>query len=393
MTPGKIRKEMLEKMSDTIPEEMKLPTGSKLVLSSSPHVSASENLRKIMVKVIAALLPAAAAGVWLFGFRALLVIAVTVLSCVGAEALWCKLAKKSVSGALGDFSAVVTGVILALNLPATVPFYVPVIGAFLAIWLGKQVFGGLGSNPFNPAVVARVGLLIALPAAMTIWSPPRGMDKNYPQAEVFFGASMMEKVKAGDLDGVTCATPLGLMTDTRKIVHTGDSKELEAKAARNFDKVNSPELLKKYFWGVRPGCIGETCVPALLLGLAVLLFFRLVNWRVPLCFAGSTFLFAGVIHFFFPGVTRPALFHLLTGGLLIGAIFMATDMVTSPVTNWGCVLFGTGCGIITAVIRIWGNYPEGVSFAILLMNALVPFIDRLCTRSVFGSRAQGEEKK
>lgn len=383
---------MLEKMSDNIPDEIKLPTGSKLVLSSSPHVSASESLRKIMLKVIAALLPAVVAGVWLFGFRALAVIAVTVISCVGAEALWCRLVKKSVSGALGDFSAVVTGVILALNLPAAVPFYVPVIGAFLAIWLGKQLFGGLGSNPFNPAVVARVGLLIALPAAMTIWSPPRGMDKNYPQAETFFGSAMMKKVNAGELDGITCATPLGLMTDTRKIVQTEGDRHQAAAARHNFDKVNSPELLKKYFWGIRPGCIGETCVPALLLGLGILLIFRLVNWRVPLAFAGSVFLLSGIVNFFFPGVTPPPLFHLLTGGLLIGAIFMATDMVTSPVTNTGCLIFGIGCGIITTVIRIWGNYPEGVSFAILLMNALVPLIDRLCVRSVFGSRAQNREQ-
>ncbi len=379
-------------MSDNISENIKLPTGEKLVLSSSPHVSASESVRKIMLKVIAALLPAAAAGIWLFGLRALAVILVTVVSCVAAETLWCRLAGKRIGSALGDLSAVVTGMILALNLPAAVPFYVPVIGAFLAIWLGKQVFGGLGHNPFNPAVVARVGLLIALPAAMTLWSPPRGMDKNYPQAEYFFGSAMMKKVAAGELDGITCATPLGLMTDTRKIVHTPNDRHLIAAARHNFDKVSSPELLKKYFWGVRSGCIGETCTPALLLGLVILLCFKLINWRVPLCFIGSTALFAGVIHWFFPGVTPPALFHLLTGGLLIGAIFMATDMVTSPVTNWGCVIFGMGCGLITVVIRIWGNYPEGVSFAILLMNALVPLIDRLCTRAPFGEKERKKEQ-
>lgn len=380
-------------MSENISETIQLPVGDKLVLSSSPHVGVSDSVRKIMLKVIAALLPAAAAGVWLFGMRALAVIAVTVISAVAAEALWCKFAGKSVSGALGDFSAVVTGVILALNLPAAVPLYVPVIGGFLAIWLGKQVFGGLGSNPFNPAVVARVALLIALPAAMTMWSPPRGMDKTYPEAEKFFGAAAMEKVNAGLLDGITCATPLGMMTDTRKIVETKNDPALKRAAERNFDTVSRPELLKKYFWGVRPGCIGETCVPALLLGCLMLLFFKLINWRVPLAFAGSAALTAWAVNFFFPGVTPPALFHLLTGGLLIGAIFMATDMVTSPVTNSGCVVFGVGCGLITMVIRIWGNYPEGVSFAILLMNALVPLIDRICVRTVFGSRPGNREER
>ena len=203
----------------------------------------------------------------------------------------------------------------------------------------------------------------------------------------------MEKVNAGLLDGITCATPLGMMNDTRKIVETKNDPALKRAAERNFDSVSRPELLKKYFWGVRPGCIGETCVPALLLGALMLIFFKLINWRVPLAFAGSAALTAWAVNFFFPGVTPPALFHLLTGGLLIGAIFMATDMVTSPVTNSGCVVFGVGCGIITMVIRIWGNYPEGVSFAILLMNALVPLIDRVCVRTVFGSRPGNREER
>lgn len=380
-------------MSEQLSGELKLPTGEKLVISSSPHIGASDSVRKIMLKVLAALLPAAGAGVWLFGLRALIVILVTTAACVGAEALWCLLAKKKILPVISDCSAAVTGVILALNLPASVPLYVPVIGAFLAIWLAKQVFGGLGYNPFNPAVTARVGLLIALPAAMTLWSPPRGMDKNYPNSEIFFGASAMNKVNADQLDGVTCATPLGIMTDTGKITDTGKDRKKIAAAKRNFDRVDSSELLKKYFWGVRPGCIGETCLPALLLGCALLLFFKLINWRIPVCFIGSMMLLTGIINYFYPGVTPPALFHLLTGGVVLGAVFMATDMVTSPVTNWGCVLFGCGCGLITAVIRIWGNYPEGVSFAILIMNALVPLIDKMCLRRPFGHTLKQERKK
>lgn len=378
-------------MSENITSDIKLPTGENLVLSSSPHISASGSVRGIMLKVIIALAPAAAAGIWFFGISAAIVIAVTVVSCVAAEALWCRFAGKPIIPAIGDFSAVVSGLILALNLPSSVPLYVPVIGAFIAIWLGKQVFGGLGHNPFNPAIVARVALLIALPAAMTIWVPPRGMDKDYPGAEVFFGSAAMKQVKKGALDGISCATPLGIMTDTEKVIDVSDRHKLAA-AKRNFDLINTPYLLEKYFWGVRPGCIGETCIPALLLGGIILFLFRLINWRVPVCFIGSVAVLSGAVNFFFPGVTPPALFHLFTGGLFLGAIFMATDMVSSPVSNKGCILFGLGCGIITSVIRIWGNYPEGVSFGILFMNALVPLIDRWCSRRPFGSVRRREGK-
>ena len=380
-------------MSEQLSGDVKLPTGEKLVISSSPHAGASDTVRKIMQKVLLALLPAAGAGVWLFGLRALIVILVTTAACVGAEAFWCLLAKKKILPVIGDCSAAVTGVILALNLPASVPLYVPVIGAFLAIWLAKQVFGGLGYNPFNPAVTARVGLLIALPAAMTLWTPPCGMDKTYPNSAAFFGSAAMTQVNANQLDGITCATPLSIMTATNKITDTGNDRKKCAAAKRNFDRISTPELLKKYFWGIRPGCIGETCLPALLLGGALLLFFKLINWRIPVCFLGSMMLLTGIINWFYPGVTPSPLFHLLTGGVVLGAVFMATDMVTSPVTNWGCVLFGCGCGLITAVIRIWGNYPEGVSFAILFMNALVPLIDKLCRRRPFGAVLKQEGKK
>ena len=357
-------------MSEEVKSDVKLPTGKRLVLSSSPHISTGESVRKIMIKVLISMLPACAAGVWFFGLRALLVIFLTTVFCVGAEALWCLLAKKPVVPTIGDCSAAVTGVLLALNLPPSVPWYVPLIGAFLAIWLGKQVFGGLGCNPFNPALVARVGLLIAIPAVMTTWTPPRGMDSGYPDN--------VRKEFHASVDATTCATPLGVAGQRKKIV----GRSLLARS--NFAKLSSDRLLLKYFWGVRGGCIGETCVPALILGALMLFFFNLINWRVPLCFAGTVMVITGVVNCFFPGVTPPPLFHLLTGGLLLGAIFMATDMVTCPITGLGCVVFAIGCGIITSVIRIWGNYPEGVSFSILFMNALVPLIDRWCTDRPFG---------
>lgn len=361
-------------------ENMKLPTGSKLVLSSSPHLSTGANLRKIMGGVILALLPTIAASVWFFGFRALGIILYTVFCCVAAEALWCRVTGKAVWRTVGDLSAALTGVLLALCLPVSVPLYVPPIGAVLAIWLAKQVYGGLGNNPFNPALVARVGLLIALPAAMTLWTPSRGMKQmDYPVRSGFF--------PGGDIDAVTCATPLGVVNTTAVV--TGNDQV----AKNNFINLEDREFLKRCFWGDRAGCLGETSVFALLLGYVILVSLNLINWRVPLFFVATVAVFTGVVHYFMPGFTPSPLFHILNGGLLLGAVFMATDMVTSPITGAGCVVFAIGCGLMTSVIRIWGNYPEGVSFAILFMNALVPLIDRWCGRRPFGyvPRRQKEE--
>ena len=349
--------------------DMKLPSGKKLVLSSSPHLSTGANLRKIMGGVIFALLPAIFSAVWFFGFRALMIILYTAFCCVAAEALWCALAGKPVWRTIGDLSAALTGILLALCLPVSVPLYVPPIGAVLAIWLGKQVYGGLGNNPFNPALVARVGLLIALPAAMTLWTPSKGMkEAGYPQRQLFFASA----------DAVTCATPLGVAGTTEKV----SGRSITAKA--KFSPLEGKELLKKYFIGDRAGCLGETSVLALLIGYFILVALNLINWRVPLLFVGTVALFAAVVHWIAPGFTPDALFHILNGGLLLGAVFMATDMVTSPITGSGCVVFAVGCGVVTAVIRIFGNYPEGVSFAILFMNALVPLIDRGFGHRPFG---------
>ena len=355
-----------------------LPTGKNLVVSPSPHLSRPESVGRIMALVLLALLPPAAAGVWYFGVKALVVIVLSLVFSLLAEALWCLLVRKPVLATLRDGSAAVTGVLIALNLPPDVPFYLPLIGAFLAIWFGKQVFGGLGYNPFNPALVARVGLLIAFPALMTQWSAPRGMDETYPHAAIF--------CKSTPAPYVTCATPLGTAAVSGKVLGTGE------KARHHFDKVDDPRLWMKYFLGMRGGCIGETCVPALLLGAVLLLVFNLINWRVTACFIGTVAVLTGVLNFFFPGVTPSPVFHILTGGLLLGAIYMATDMVTSPITGSGCLVFAVGCGVITTVIRVWGNYPEGVSFSILFMNALVPLIDRWCGVRPFGYISRPAEK-
>lgn len=369
-------------MNETVntPTDVKLPAGDKLVISSSPHLSSGSSLRKIMGGVLLALLPQIIASTWLFGFRALGIIIYTALCCVAAEALWCKLAAKDIWRNVSDCSAVVTGVLLAMCLPVSIPLYIPPIGAMLAIWLGKQIYGGIGNNPFNPALVARVGLLIALPAAMTFWTPSRGMKSaEYPEIERFYSAEAMEKVKSGaNLDGVSCATPLGIVGTTAKICNNSPE------AGANFSDISNSELLTRYFWGDRAGCLGETCVPALLLGFVILVALNLINWCVPLMFVGTVALLTGIINILLPGVTPYALFHIFNGGLLLGAIFMATDMVTSPITGRGCFFFAIGCGVLTTVIRVWGNYPEGVSFAILFMNSLVPLIDRWFSKRPFG---------
>ena len=356
-------------------QEIMLPTGENLVVSSSPHLSSTEHTATIMGKVLLALAFPTAAGIWYFGLRAAWIVLFTTLCCIGAEALWCFLAKKPVKRTIFDGSAAVTGVILGLNMPPDVPFYVPVIGAILAIWIAKQIFGGLGYNPFNPAVVARVGLLIALPAIMTIWPTPRGMDSNYPQAKEFLTSP----------DAVTCATPLSVVSTIPRV------KGNDLYAQKNFESVDSPQLLMQYFKGCKGGSIGEVCIPAIILGAIVLVAFNLINWRVPVCYIGTVAIITGVVNHFNPGVTPSPLFHLVTGGLMFAAVFMATDMVTCPITGTGCVIFAIGCGILTAVIRIWGSYPEGVSFAILFMNALVPLIDRWSRTRPFGyiSRRKG----
>ena len=370
--------------------EIKMPLCDKLVLSSSPHIQTGSSVQKIMFKVIIALSPAMAASIYFFGMNAVKTLIATAFSCVIAEALWCIIAKKSVKTALADGSAIVTGLILAMNFSAATPWYICLIGAFLAIWLGKQVFGGLGHNPFNPAVVARVALLIALPGLMTTWIPTGKMvetaqhriSQHESYCKRFFSASDWQKLqdsigKKYTVDTVTCATPLSMAKE----------REKNTKITQNhiFADIDNSTAWKNYFLGNVGGSMGETCALALIVGGILLIIWRLINWRIPVFFIGTVFAVTGMINFFYPNLTPSPVFHILTGGLMLGAIFMATDMVTSPVTNRGSAAFGIGCGLITAVIRIWGNYPEGISFAILLMNALVPFIDKMFIRLPFGT--------
>ena len=302
-----------------------------LHMSVSPHIHCGRSTSEIMRDVLIALIPAAGAGVMIFGLRALLVIAVCVASCVGFEALFNHIVKKEQT--IADYSAAVTGLLLALALPANIPVWQCVVGAAFAIIVVKCLFGGLGYNVVNPAITARVFMLVSF-ASVTITSQ-----------------SIM-------LDAIAGATPLARVAGGEAV------------------------SLTNLLFGTHGGAIGETCAIALLWGFIYLLISGVITWHIPVTFVGSVFLFSLMME----GDAMKALALTLSGGLLLGAIFMATDYVTSPVTPLGKVVFGVGCGLLTFLIRYFGTYAEGVAFAILIMNILTPYIDKFTAHKVFGGK-------
>jgi len=323
-----------------------------LYLSSSPHISAGETTDQIMRQVIYALLPACAVSVYLFGLPALGVLVLCSAGCVAFEALCQKLLNQPLT--IRDGSAALTGLLLALNLPPASPWWLALVGAFVAIVIAKQVYGGLGYNPFNPALVARVVLLISFPVQMTRWTAPAPLGSG--------------------LDAVTSATPLGAAKEA-VMLHGQLPAELSAGLGR-------------YFLGEMAGSLGEVSALALLLGGLYLLARKIITWHIPASYLGSVVVFSSIFWLVDSSRYPDPLFQLLTGGLLLGAFFMATDMVTSPLTKGGMLIFGVGCGLITVLIRLFGGYPEGVSFAILLMNAATPLIDRYTQPKKFGLAAK-----
>jgi len=329
-------------------EQMK--RSEALVVSSSPHIRAPDTVGRIMWDVNLALLPAAVAAVIFFGLPALRTIVICVLSTLASEALLEKLFQRPLR--LADGSAVVTGVLLAFNLPSSAPWWLSVVGGFVAMLLGKHIYGGLGSNPFNPALLARVLLLVSWPARMTSFPPTRF-------ARPIFG-----------VDTISTATPLGLLKmDVNNGLHLKHSAGVP---------------LWDLFVGNVPGSLGEVSALALLLGAAYLLSRKVITWHIPTAYVGTVFVFSGIYWLIDPTSYASPLFHILAGGVILGAFFMATDMVTSPMTGRGKLIFGVGCGILTMVIRMYGGYPEGVSFSILFMNGLTPLIDRVTKPRVFG---------
>lgn len=325
----------------------------QIYLSPSPHLHSGESTQRVMLDVIIALIPASVMSVVYFGIPALLVLLYCTVGCVVAEYACNRIMGKA--STVNDYSAALTGILLALNLPPTSPWWLCLVGAFVAIVLAKQLFGGLGYNPFNPALVARVFLLISFPVEMTAWKAPK----------FIYSAA----------DAVSSATPLGEIGEA--LMKTG-KLPATMQTGSMFD----------FFIGHQAGSMGEMSALALLIGAAYLLYRKVITWHIPAGFVGAAFVLAGILWAYDSTVFASPMFHLLTGGLILGAFFMATDMVTSPLSAKGMLIFGAGCGILTILIRVFGSFPEGVSFAILLMNAAVPLIDRFTLPKVFGVGVQ-----
>ncbi len=322
-----------------------------LVVSSSPHAHSGASVTKIMRDVIIALVPALAASFVFFGLDAVRLTLTCVVVCVATE-FGCRKAMRRDIG-ITDLSAVVTGILLAFNLPPSLPTWMAALGAFVAIAVAKQIFGGIGYNPFNPALIGRAFLLISFTGPMTTWSA----------------------CKYRFADAITTATPLGMVKEA-------------AKNGQALPFSMDPGTAMDFFLGRMNGCIGEVSALALIIGALYMLYRKCITWHIPVSYLLTVASYAGVLWLVDPDGAMPPHFHLLTGGVMLGALFMATDMVTSPITPTGMLVFGAGCGLLTMIIRTvaTGAYPEGTSFAILLMNALTPLINRATRPRTFGKR-------
>lgn len=322
---------------------------NKLIVSLSPHVHGGDSVQKNMYGVLIALVPALLVSFYMFGLGAVIVTLTSVMACIFFEWAITKFILKRERTTIMDGSAAVTGILLAFNLPSNIPLWIIVVGALVAIGIAKMTFGGLGCNPFNPALAGRIFLFISFPVQMTSWPVP-GQLASYTDAE-------------------TAATPLSLM---KQAVH-GNAGAL----------AQLPDSLD-LFLGNNPGCIGEISALALLLGLAYMLWKKIITWHIPVSILATVFVFTGLMHLAAPTTYASPWAHLFTGGLMLGAIFMATDYVTSPMTRKGMVIYGIAIGFLTVVIRLFGSYPEGMSFAIFIMNAFTPLINTFCKPKRFG---------
>ena len=326
---------------------------NKLVISLSPHVHGGDSVKKNMYGVLIALIPAVLVSLYFFGLGALIVTATSVAACLFFEWAIGKFLMKKETTTICDGSAVITGVLLAFNLPSNLPIWIIILGALFAIGVGKMSFGGLGNNPFNPALAGRVFLLLSFPVQMTSW-PVVGQLTAYT-------------------DATTAATPLNLM----KQIAGGNIEALK-------DLPSSFDLLI----GNNGGCLGEVSALALLLGLAYMLWKKIITWHIPISILATVFVFSGIMHLVDPELYVSPVLQLLTGGLMLGAIFMATDYVTSPMSKKGMLIYGVCIGLLTVIIRLFGAYPEGMSFAILIMNAFTPLINTYCKPKRFGEVAK-----
>lgn len=312
-----------------------------LIVSASPHLVTALDTQKTMLMVILALVPSLLVSTYVFGFRVLILTAVCIAASMFFEWAWNKLMKKKQT--VGDLSAALTGTLIAFNVPSGLPYWIAIVGCFVAIIVVKQLFGGVGKNIANPAITARIVLFISFATEMTTWPLPR-MNQT--------------------ADALTGATPLGILAEGNPV-----------------DLPSNMEM----FLGYIGGSMGEVSALALLIGGIFLVWKKIISPIIPCCFIGTVFVFAAVYYGATGGdALHMAIFHVLAGGVMLGAIFMATDYVTSPLLPAGKVVFGIGCGIITMLIRLWGQYPEGVSFSILIMNCLTPLIDTFFQKRMYG---------
>ncbi|MGE4319118.1 MAG: RnfABCDGE type electron transport complex subunit D [Deferribacterales bacterium] len=319
----------------------------RLLVTFSPHDRDTVTTDKIMMDVVIALIPVMLASVYFYGYYAVKGYLLTTLFCMGFEYAFNKILKQPCS--LRDNSALLTGVLLSMNMPAGAPWWAMLCGSFVAIVMSKQVYGGLGQNPFNPALVARIFLLIAWPAEMTSWVKPGG--------SFFF-------------DAVSSATPLGL-TKADIIAH---GQIMAHNVSTYSDQI----------FGNVSGCLGGDGAIFVLVGGAYMLSRRIITWHIPVTFIGTVFIFSGIVWLIAPHRALDPFMHIISGGVMLGAFFMATDYVTSPINKKAQLIFGIGCGVITCLIRIYGSYPDGVGFAILIMNAFVPLMDKYMRPASFG---------
>ncbi len=328
-------------------------TNKKLIVSPSPHVHSGDSIEKNMYGVLIALVPALLVSLCFFGLGALIVTLVSITSCIVFEAFIQKfLLKTEIS--VKDGSAILTGLLLAFNLPSNLPVHLVVLGAAVAIGIGKMTFGGLGNNLFNPALVGRVFLLISFPVQMTSWPKPAVLPIT--------------------LDATTSATPLGIM------------KEGLMKGESVSNIMSQIPSFQDMFIGNMGGSMGEVSAIALILGGIFLIWRKIISWHIPFSMIAAIAIFAGILHAVSPEQYADPAFHILTGGVLLGAFFMATDYVTSPMSKKGMLIYGSLIGILTVCIRVFGSYPEGVSFAILIMNAFTPLINKYVKPKLYGER-------
>jgi len=327
---------------------------NKLIVSLSPHIHSGDSTQRLMYGVLIAMIPALAVSLYVFGLDCLIITLTAVISCLAFEGL---IQKYIIKGefTLLDGSAAITGLLLAFNVPSSIPIWMMIVGSFAAIVIGKMSFGGLGQNPFNPALVGRVFMLLSFGAEMTSWPLP-------------------QQLISSSVDAVSGATPLGILKEGLK---SGETIDAIMPLLPNYNEL---------FVGGIGGSMGEISALAIIVGGIYMLFRKIITWHIPVSIFATIFVFSGVLHLVNPDIYIDPIFHLLTGGIMLGAIFMATDMVSSPMTTKGMLIYGIGIGIITIAIRTFGQYPEGISFAILIMNAFVPLINKYIRPRIFGAK-------